>query len=305
MKMISNDLRSSCRALLIGEHQGGGKRVDPIFHDILDNSDVVLTIPVDDTYKITVNLWVSGRLDVYGSGDPETQYVAAAISEGEGYCQNYSYCKEKAHAVFIIWRGDEALYAVLSGTYSYLPTTYYCTDVHGSNDTYMPCVYYAYQSVKSEYVRGSAVLTSNIARYEWKFMDEPHGTKSFKNYVYFYDSSDKQTSLYLNYTTKNYVYKLVRPQCEWTNPETGETSIINDATKIPTVSIDRSYESVQGLSLSSSAVFYPQYGGTYSDFGSDREVMDAYDELVGAICRANGTDFIRAELILPESEESI
>ena len=61
-----------------------------IFHDILDNSDVVAIIPIYGDYKLTVNLWETDRADVY---EPSfyTYYCSAMQSEDDGYCQNYYY----------------------------------------------------------------------------------------------------------------------------------------------------------------------------------------------------------------------
>ena len=46
--------------LAIGRKKFSGSMSDPIFHDIIDNSETIMTVPVDDTYTFTLNFWVSG-----------------------------------------------------------------------------------------------------------------------------------------------------------------------------------------------------------------------------------------------------
>ena len=67
---------------------GGSTTRNSIFHDILDNSDVVATIPIYGDYKLTLNFWESDRQDIYNAGLSSDRCIAMQ-SGNEGYCQNY------------------------------------------------------------------------------------------------------------------------------------------------------------------------------------------------------------------------
>lgn len=305
MKIISNDLRSSCRALILGAYQegGGGTYRDSIFHDILDNSDVVATIPIYGDYKLTVNLWETDRPDVY---EPSfyNYYCSAQQSEDEGYCQNYYYPHYRVvHMVYVAWNGDTPLYAQLSGTWSYFAQDYVTIDVHGSNDTSLPYEYYAYPSYEEKYIRGSAALASEIDHYEFEFRTWHDNVMYFTNYVYPCDSSGNHVSLAASYRTKRLGYTAERPECEWTNPD-GVTSTITDNTAVPTIRLSSSSEISRTIGMGNSLFLFnnKQYG-TFSDFGTNEELIAAHGEIVRAICLANGMDYRMAPLLTPESEE--
>ena len=305
MKMISNDLRSSCRSLLLGAYQeGGGTYRDSIFHDILDNSDVVTTIPIYGDYKLTVNLWETDRADVY---EPSfyTYYCSAMQSKDEGYCQNYYYSQYRVvHMVFIAWNGNTPLYAQLSGKSYNLTQNYVAIDVHGSNDTDFPYEYYAYPNYVEKYIKGSAVLASEIDHFEFGFKSWNSNGMYFTNYVYPCDSSRNHVNLTASYRTKYLHYTAERPQCEWTNPYTGDVSTIEDRTAVPTIRLSSSTETSRTLGTGSSLfLFISNYLGTFSDFNTNEQLIAAHGEIVRAICLANGMDYRMAPLLTPESEE--
>lgn len=304
MKMISNDLRSSCRALLVGEHQGGGTHYDTVFHDIIDNSDVVATIPIYGDYKLTMNLWETDRADVY---EPSfyTYYCSAQQSADEGYCQNYYFPRYRVvHAVFVAWNGDTPLYAQLSGMYSALTQYYSTVDVRESNDVNFPYEYYAYQTTKEEYIKGSAALTSEIDHFEFEFRNWADNVQYFNDYIYPCNSSGNHIGLTASFRTKYRTYTSERPQTEWTNPNTGITSTISDLTKIPSIRLKSSVEKSYTMGVGNSMrLFVSNYCGTFSDFNTNEQLIAAHGEIVRAICLANGMDYKMAPLLLPESEE--
>ena len=304
MKIISNDLRSSCRALLIGEHQGGGTHYDTVFHDIIDNSDVVATIPIYGDYKLTMNLWETDRADVY---EPSfyTYYCSAMQSKDEGYCQNYYYPKYKVvHMVFIAWNGNTPLYAQLSGKYYYLIQDYVTIDVHGSNDTEFPFEYYAYPNYVEKYIKGSAALASEIDHFEFGFKPWRDNVMYFTNYLYPCDSSGNHVGLTASYRTKRLGYTAERPRSEWTNPDTGVVSTIEDRTAVPTIRLSNSTETSRTLGMGNELfLFNNKYLGTFSDFNNNEQLIAAHGEIVRAICLANGMDYKMAPLLVPESEE--
>lgn len=306
MKIISNDLRSSCRSLLLGAYQegGGGTYRDSIFHDILDNSDVVTTIPIYGDYKLTVNLWETDRADVY---EPtfSNYYCSAMQSKDEGYCQNYYYSKYRVvHMVFIAWNGNTPLYAQLSGKYYYLDQDYVAIDVHGSNDTEFPFEYYAYPNYVEKYIKGSAALASEIDHFEFGFESWRDNVMYFTNYLYPCDSSGNHVGLTASYRTKRLHYTAERPQCEWTNPGTGVVSTIEDRTAVPTIRLSSSTETSRTLGMGNALfLFISEPLGTFSDFGTNEEIIAAHGEIVRAICLANGMDYRMAPLLTPESEE--
>ena len=275
-----------------------------IFHDILDNSDVVAIIPIYGDYKLTVNLWETDRADVY---EPSfyTYYCSAMQSEDDGYCQNYYYSRFRVvHMVFIAWNGDTPLYAQLSGDFQSFMQDYRTVDVRSSNDTSYPLSYYAYQTTKEEYIRGSAVLTSEIDHFEFNFRNWADNVQYFNDYIYPCDSSGNHIGMNLTLKTKYRTYTAERPQTEWTNPNTGITSIVSDLTKRPTIKLKSSSEKnytigvVGGIEL-----FASNYCGAFSDFNTNEQLIAAHGEIVRAICLANGMDYRMAPLLLPESEE--
>ena len=296
MKIISNDLRSSCRALLIGEHQGGGTHYDTVFHDIIDNSDVVATIPIYGDYKLTVNLWETDRADVY---EPSfyTYYGSAQQSADEGYCQNYYFPRYRVvHAVFVAWNGDTPLYAQLSGMYSALTQYYSIVDVRGSNDENFPYEYYAYPTIKEEYIKGSAVLTSEIDHFEFNFRNWADNVQYFSDYIYPCDSSGNHIGLTASFRTKYRTYSAERPQIEGTSSY--------DLTKIPSIRLKASSEKSYAVGIGNSMkLFVSNYCGTFSDFNTNEQLIAAHGERVRAICLANGLDYKMAPLLVPESEE--
>lgn len=305
MKIISNDLRSSCRALLVGEHQGGGgTHYDSIFHDIINNSDVVATISIYGDYKLTVNLWETDRADVY---EPKfyNYYCSAAQSKDEGYCQNYYYSQYRVvHMVFIAWNGNTPLYAQLSGTFNYLTQEYVAIDVHGSNDTDFPFEYYAYPNYVEKYIKGSAALASEIDHFEFGFKPWRDNVMYFTNYLYPCDSSGNHVGLTASYRTKRLGYTAERPKCEWTNPDTGVVSTIEDRTAVPTIRLSNSTETSRTLGMGNELfLFNNKYLGTFSDFNTNEQLIAAHGEIVRAICLANGMDYKMAPLLVPESEE--
>ena len=304
MKMISNDLRSSCRAMLIGAYQEGGSTTrNSIFHDILDNSDVVATIPIYGDYKLTVNLWETDRTDVY-----ETVFYAVhgsgKYSTGEEYAQgNYPIRYRIVHIVFVAWNGDTPLYAQLSGSYSTLSQSYSPTVVRENLDPGYPYEVYLYLSSSEKYIKGSGALASEIDHFEFKF-NTISGSTWFDNIIYPCDSSGNHINLKPSFKSKYSEYSAVYPECEWTDSDTGTTSTISDTTQLPTIELKNSYEKSNTIyGMSNIYLLVTNYCGTYSDFETAEQLIAAHGEIVEAICAANGYDYKTADILLPESEE--
>ena len=303
MKMISNDLRSSCRAMLIGAYQEGGSTTrNSIFHDILDNSDVVATIPIYGDYKLTLNFWESDRQDIYNAGLSSDRCIAMQ-SGNEGYCQNYYYTDRRCiYEVFIAWKGDSPLYADIIDA-NYLAQEYRTTEVKNSNDESYPYSWYAYPYLKEKYIKGSVLVTSEVDHFEFDFRPQSGNAKYFNDYIYPCDGSGNRISFSFDFKTEYNLYQVEYPQIEWTNPNTGITSTISDMTQIPKIKLKTEREKSYTHGFSSIQLFLHQYRGIFSDFNTNEQLIAAHGEIVRAICLANGTDYRAAPLLLPESEE--
>ncbi|MCI5751583.1 MAG: hypothetical protein MR038_03765 [Oscillospiraceae bacterium] len=306
MKMISNDLRSSCRAMLLGAYQegGGGTYRNAVFHDIVDNSDTLLTVPVDDHYRITVNFWVTDRTDVYGSY-MNTFFGMIFENENEGYGTRVNWLSKKAYIVFIIWKDNNAVFAKVDGQTSLYNDEYNLAEVRESNDTPRPYTFYAYPSRINSYVKGSAVLANAVSGFEWEFSGDD-GQKWFDdqyNGLYLLNSSGNTVGLSVNYTVKTVSYSCEYPKCEWTDPDTGTTSTIDDKTAVPTVKVTNASTAVKNMSSGSELHFCPNSYGTFSDHMSSTELLYAYNKFIEAVCAANGFRSHIPQLFLPETEE--
>ena len=283
MKMISNDLRSSARALLLGAYQegGGGTYRNSIFHDILDNSDVVTTIPIYGDYKITVNIWETDRPEAYGVNARDS-HCSAQRSEEDWLCQNYFYTEKRVFPVYVAWNGDIPLYAQIGSTSMFLSRDYNTIEVYENKNTIYPYTWYAYLSSNNDYIKGSAVLTSEIDHFEFQFHKN-----YFDDYIYACDSSGNHVSLQISFKVKHSSYGSER----------------TSTTEIPTIKLSSSSEDSYGLSTTSIHYFTGTSYGVFSDFATNEELIAAHGEIVRAICLANGIDYQMAPLLTPESEE--
>ena len=290
MKMISNDLRSSCRSLLLGAYQegGGGTYRNAVFHDIVDDSDVAVTIPIYGDYKITVNVWETDRPDVYGV-NKYVYYCSSQQSADEGDCQNLYYLQDRAmHLVFVAWNGDTPLYAQLSGTYIRLRQYYQVAEVRESNDTRYPLEWYACQVLNERFLKGSTTLASEIDHFEFGFGTWAENVRYFNDHIYPCDSSGNHISVAASFKTKRTTYSMER----------------EDVTQIPTINPNTPTESSYTLNTGSDIqIFINSTSGTYSDFDTADRLIAAHGEIVRAICLANGMDYRMAHLLLPETEE--
>ena len=292
LKMISNDLRSSCRAMLIGAYQDGGNTRNSVFHDIIDNSDVVATIPIYGDYKLTVNLWETDRSETYESGF-YSLYLTALKSENEGCCQNYYYPSERVvHVVYIAWNGDTPLYAQISGRYSYFLQSFGTVSMYENADTSYPFSYYVYPGSTEKYIKGSAVPTTDIDHFEFEFKTSGSGIRYFNDCIYPCDSSGNHIGLNASYKTKRCTY----------SPEYAENVV--DTTQLPTIKLSSSSDKSNTLYIGNSInLFISGYTGIYSDFDTNEQLVAAHGEIVRGICLANGIEYKMAALLLPESEE--
>lgn len=289
MKIISNDLRSSCRSLLLGAYQegGGSTPYNTVFHDILNNSDKVADIPIYDDYRITVNVWANDRQDVY-EGEIKTITLASKQSDEEILRQDFYYSTKNVCIVYIAWRGDTPLYAQVGDiqTLSY-DQQYSDISVYESSGTRYPYTLYVYQRTKEDYIKGSAALASEIDHYVF-------GSGGFGNCITPCDSSGNQVSLSVSFRTDIKTFTAAYPPDENGNPDT---------TKVPSAIQTGSSENNRTINAGTGIQYLiNNYRGTFSDFTSVGQLISAHTEVVGAMCLASGTEYRMAEL-LPESEE--
>lgn len=276
MKIISNDLRSSCRSLLIGAYQerNGGKNYNSIFQDILNDSDIVGTIDIDGNYKMTLNVLVTDRWDIYGA--QSTRYILAdSISETSGYDVGFLWGHPIAVMFLVFWKGNEGLFAV------YLKSNYmYNSYSYATMGTAPVWKHYCYPVDIYEYVKGSAVLTTELPDPEsiWKFQFAALTGTSTQclNYINSMNLTIQMTFLHKHYqatfSTK-------------TDPETGKE--VQDNTQPPTVELASTDEATLTLSSSGSINLYPSSYGWYYDV-SNEALMNEWDDLINAICTKYG-----------------
>lgn len=296
MKIISNDLRSSCRMLLLDNDGGGsGAYRDDIFHDILKNSEKVIDVPLPNNYRLTINVWATSRQDVYETHMNKVN-AASYRAIGDGDCQNLYYCNGiVVHLVIIAWCGDTPLYAQLTGHCSSFSDGYTVIVKPESNDTGIPAEYFGYRMYKYEYIKGSAAVGDSNAKIDFPFRNWIYDV------LYYSDMIFIPTNVTFRYKRTNYGTEY--DKVDWTNPDTGETSQINDQTKYPRIIEGSSSESVETLfSGGETELFYLRYYGIFSDFSTNEELINAHHGVVKAICLLKGTDYVPPVILHPESE---
>lgn len=311
MKMISNDLRSSCRALLLGAYQdsaGGGTHYDSIFHDIIDNSKVIGTVFIDDTYKFTLNFWEDNILRI--NRDCGSLSLGGSDSETVGYDQSIIYpLYNYLHIARILWRGNAPIYAALDGKYS-LNFSYHNIAIYDDMDDhtkYRKCVYPGYVD---KYVKDSVESLGNFNitptfSTSYKCLAPPTKVKI--------DDGSGSSSFYckFKYTRKSYDAEFGK--CEWTKPETGEIITISDMTKPPKIVLSSTSELSGSISISSDMWIIPRCDDNYIGIGvfsdmSNAELDAETDMLLKAICEKYGDEscytHVKPQILVPETEES-
>lgn len=115
MPIISNDLRSSCRALLLQSHMsgGGGKKHDVIFHDILENIvPIIEHFDLGGGFTWTIGEWMS-KPEYFGVHESGVQYSIRAINTGNrsfGYKIIYG---SEILVTGIVYKNNSPLYAAV------------------------------------------------------------------------------------------------------------------------------------------------------------------------------------------------
>lgn len=286
MKIVSNDLRSSCRMLLLEDDGGGGGTFyDDIFHIILDECDKVADIIIDDVYKFTWNLWSTDILKVATDWDYYNVSAVESIKASTGYDLSFTFNEPVIFGVRILWRNDVPLYAALDRVVASLNIDVTVVDVKDSNDDDNDSYdYFAYITSKQEYVRGSA-----------SYLGEIPIVPDFRNWIcgvkYLYPLfAYTQGGISYTYDIKTTGYKAERPKTMWTNPNTGETKEIDDLTKPPAISFGRATVNTQSDTQNEiylTPLTYQTHRAVYSDL-SQEELMATEHEVKKAICEKYG-----------------
>ncbi|MGN1416286.1 MAG: hypothetical protein ACI4XF_05560, partial [Oscillospiraceae bacterium] len=286
-----------------------GSMTDPIFHDIIDNSETIMTVPVDDTYTFTLNFWVSGTKYHHKAGYGRSyslNFFAGADEYGVGYDQSIVYPYKYVHIARILWKNGEPMYAALDSSTSLSGTSYCPVVVTGSNDGNYPYKYYLYRQYTYDYVEGSVTKFGTLAMkpitYTWS-----DGVCCISPYQVDIDFGTGSPSA-CTYNVRSKNYNAVRPECEWTDPDTGETKMITDMTKPPKIIFVSESESTSSISIQAPMRIIPysaNSGSVFSDVSVD--VLDAEtDKLLKAICEKYGDErcytHIPPEILEPENE---
>ncbi len=280
MKMISNDLRSSCRALLLGAHQSGGnQKHDSIFHDILENSEELGTVDIDGNYKMTINFLFTDRVDLYGIQTNGLRDLYAQDGEGNRYDQQYTWISPRATLFAIFWRSDVPLYAVfINGDYLSIMNSYSSITVYKNSEDKTQYKQYVYPRYIYKYKKGSAALSAELSPSEiWRF-------RGYGN-IKVYDPHITLNNANVNFQCNYKYYGADFP----------------DETKPPKIHLSDENEVNESIYVSP-FYSYPVYSGVFSDLTND-ELLRAWDEIANAICMTYGGEACykheRPELLLP------
>lgn len=271
-------------ALLL-DSGGGGTFYDDIFHIILDECDKVADIIIDDVYKFTWNLWSTDILKVATLWDYWNMAAVVSKETSTGYDLSFTFNQPVIFGVRILWKNDVPLYAALDKVVGSLDISVSTPVVQGSNDSDNDSYdYCAYVRSKDEYVKGSASYIGEVTIAP-NFKSSTYGVK------YLYPlSTGVQQSISYTYDIKRTYYKEERSKTMWTNPNTGETMEIDDYTKPPTISFDKSTvttnSDVQG-EIYLTPLTYQNFRAVYSDL-SQEELMATEHEVKKAICEKYG-----------------
>lgn len=109
MKLISNDLRASCRAMLIQSYDSGGssENKNEIYHHILDNMKVYNEKQLTDSYKAVFALVITDRVAGMLNGKIKDYNYNNSI---EGVIYQYPLPQETLLAVSVIYKDNAPLY---------------------------------------------------------------------------------------------------------------------------------------------------------------------------------------------------
>lgn len=135
--------------LLLGRKQGGGYRSD-VFHDILENSDGWLDIPINDTYKYTLSLWCTERLETYNNGFLDFRKGTDPDSDDACYEAIPTFYRQTLYLAVTAWENDNAVYSNIVPCIDPYPSN---TGVSVKDGVYLR--YYWYNSTVYEYAGGT------------------------------------------------------------------------------------------------------------------------------------------------------
>ncbi len=292
----------------------GGKKYDPIFHDILDNSEAFCTIIIDDVYKFTLNLWAPMRRDIPCGRYRNWTPLNAVEAEGVGYSQTPVTYTKWLYVYRILWKNGKPMYAAYESSDRYDICSPSPVDIHQSLDHEMPFKYYTYYANTYEYVKGSAAASCDSELcIKPAFKEGMYGTKILElNNIKIVDSDGNTVRPGCTYKLKDKTYKTVYEETEWTNPSNGQTSTVKDYTKPPKIILNYAREKVSRISCSNNLDIYSfpsSVGGAiYSDL-PENKLDSLTDELLKAICEKYGDKscytHIPAEWLVPEDKKTI
>ena len=235
-----------------------------MFRDIIKNSEVIFTIPINSTYKFTFNFWVTDdptMYDVYYWG----QVLAnAALTAGRN---TYNYLYAANVVVLVAWRGSTPLYAQTMWVENY------CRESYGAWNTGDD--YVQYLSETRTYVKGSAEATDkdNI-QYELGF----DSRNIFNNEIEFTTTPVGECK-----------YRVVKYSAEYTGSSIPTVSKVSD--EIETSTFYLSWSRLIYL-------FISNHYGTYTNF-TRSELISAHEEIVRALYATKGMSYAPPQIIQP------
>ena len=241
-----------------GESSGNGAS-GAMFRDIIKNSEVIFTIPINSTYKLTFNFWVTddpAMYDVYYWGQT---LVNAAHTAGRN---TYNYLYGARVVVLVAWRGSTPLYAQTMQVENYSRESYST----GSD-------YVQYLSETRTYIKGSAKANDNI-QYDFAFGSQ----NTFNNEIEFTE-----------YPTGECKYRVVKYSAEYTGSSIPTVSKTSDEIETETFNFTWS---------KSAYLFISNHYGTYTNF-TRSELISAHEEIVSALYATKGMSYAPPQIIQP------
>ncbi len=277
------------------KHFSTGKKYDPIFHDILKNSEAFCTIIIDDVYKFTLNLWAPMRSDVPYSNSYSLANLTAAETEGVGYSQTVVTHSKSVQTYKILWKNDKPMYAAFAQN-SFLHQSFKYVELPANYDSGIPFKYYAYYDSTYEYIKGSAAANCDpVLHIKPAFHSSMSGTRFLRpEDIYFVDSDGNTVRPGCTYKLKCKTYKAVFDE--------------TDHTKLPKIVLDKEGEETLSIAgtgfstLSLSSCSDSESGAIYSDL-PENKLDSLTDELMKTICEKYGDrscyTHIPAEWLVP------
>lgn len=163
------------------------------FHDILDNSEMIIAKQIDNKFKFTINALESERFELYNSGE-QGKFQQR---NDDNSVWDYVQMRQHLYLFLIAWENDSPLFATNINNF---PIQDQMNTVYGQGQ--YSGNYYLYTSKQLKYIANSFEFTSNAA--DLPFDSSGFFTHSFKvlgGYLYKYHER--------NYTVNPYTLEYV------------------------------------------------------------------------------------------------